>query len=184
MKLLRCAVVLMLAAACQLSVGQSSGQGRTWSAFEDERASKCTVEVKALSTKPSISPSENMTIQCDASKSLSYETDDDLIDISLNYPHTDRILARWQGGSHVPSTVIDVRRSKVVFDELVEDAPDVINTPDVILVYRGKRWSDLDKAMIPTETDTYEWTGAEYLERLRLFGPRIYGLKIGSVFWR
>ena len=59
------------------------------------------------------------------------------------------------------STVIDVRRSKVVFDELVEDALDVINTPDVILVYRGKRWSDLDKAMIPTATDTYEWTGAE-----------------------
>ena len=102
-----------------------------------------------------------MTIQCDASKSLSYETDDDLIDISLNYPHTDRLFARWQGGSHVRSTVIDVRRSKVVFDELVEDALDVINTPDVILVYRGKRWSDLDKAMIPTETDTYEWTGAE-----------------------
>jgi hypothetical protein len=128
--------------------------------------SSCTVVVRNLALDPKSEPHEALSIVCDGKQLLRYETDDDLIDIFLNYPHTDRVFARWQGGSHVRMTVfkVDAKRSQAttVFDEQLEDAPEVINVPDVLLIERGKRFPEGQAASIPTSTDVYNWTGEKY----------------------
>jgi hypothetical protein len=126
----------------------------------------CTVTVHNLAKSPQSEPREALTITCDGKQLLDYETDDDLIDLSLNYPHVDRVFARWQGGAHVRLSVFKVdpkySHASTVFDEQLEGAPEVINAPDVLLIERGKRFPEGQAVSLPTSTDVYRWTGEEY----------------------
>ena len=55
-----------------------------------------------------------------------------------------------------------LRDAAVVFDKQLEGAPDVVNTPDVLLVHNGKRWPSGQAVSLPTLTDVYHWTGRQY----------------------
>ncbi len=105
-------------------------------------------------------------ISCQGKRILSYPTQDALVDLFLNYPHDDRVFARWEGGSHVRFTVFRVSGNPsvgtVVFDKQLEGTPDVVNTPDVLLVHGGKRWLSGQATSLPTSTDVYRWTGERY----------------------
>ena len=106
-------------------------------------------------------------ISCRGKRILSYPTQDALVDLFLNYPHDDRVFARWEGGSHVRFTVFRVNGNPsvgtVVFDRQLEGTPDVVNTPDVLLVHSGKRWLSGQVASLPTSTDVYRWTDGQYV---------------------
>jgi len=107
-----------------------------------------------------------LVISCEGRQVLRYQTDDSIIDLFLNYPHADRVFARWEGGSHVRFTVFHVdghgTEAKAVFDKQLEGTPDVINTPDALLVHSGKRWLDGNATSLPTSTAVYLWNGNGY----------------------
>lgn len=127
----------------------------------------CSVKVNAAEANPSSPPMQVLTISCLGKKVLNYPTQDTLIDLFLNYPHDDRIFARWEGGSHVRFTVFRVSEhlstGTVVFDKQLEGTPDVLNTPDALLVHNGKRWITGQAVSLPTSTDVYRWTGEQYV---------------------
>jgi hypothetical protein len=130
-------------------------------------AGDCLVNVSAAKERPSEPPNQVLAISCQGKQILRYATQDALIDLSLNYPHDDRVFARWEGGSHVRLTVFRVAEHQavgsVVFDKQLEGAPDVINTPDALLVHKGKRWIDGQAFSLPTSTDVYRWVGDKYV---------------------
>jgi hypothetical protein len=129
-------------------------------------AGDCSVNVSASTVNPSGPPMQDLTILCQGKRVLSYSTQDTLVDLFPNYPHDDRIFARWEGGSHVRLTVFRVSgkplAGTVVFDKQLEGAPDVVNTPDVLLVHNGKRWISGQADSLPTSTDVYRWNGKQY----------------------
>ena len=135
--------------------------------FNAGSAGDCSVVVRAAEANPSKPPMQVITISSNGKDILSYPTQDALIDLFLNYPHDDRIFARWEGGSHVRFTVFrvtgDPAVAAVVFDKQLEGTPDVVNTPDVLLVHNGKRWLSGQADSIPTSTDVYHWTGERYV---------------------
>ena len=147
--------------------------------YDAGKDSSCTVVVRNLALSPQSGSHEALYVVCDGKQLLRYETDDDLIDVFLNYPHTDRVFARWQGGSHVRMTVfkVDAKRwqASTVFDEQLEGAPEVINVPDVLLIERGKRFPEGQAVSIPTSTDVYNWTGEKYeLSSRWKWGPQMH----------
>lgn len=131
----------------------------------------CAVSVSAAAVQKDVSPSQVLTVSCQGKQILRYASPDTLVDLFMNYPHADRVLARWEGGSHVRFTVFRVNahqlQASTVFDEQLEGAPDVVNTPDVLLVQRGKRWPDKQAVWLPTSTDVYQWKGDKYTLRER-----------------
>jgi hypothetical protein len=134
--------------------------------FNVSSAGDCSVRVNAGETNPNGPPTQVLTIWCQGKRLLSYPTQDALVDLFLNYPDDDRVFARWEGGSHVRFTVFRVSGNPsvetVVFDKQLEGAPDVVNTPDVLLVHNGKRWLGGQTASMPISTDVYRWTGERY----------------------
>lgn len=126
----------------------------------------CMASVNRGSRRTNRQPMQTLIISCEGKQVLKYQTDDSLVDLYLNYPHTDRVFARWEGGSHVRFTVFHVggrgTDAKVVFDKQLEGAPDVVNTPDALLVHTGKRWLDGNATSLPTSTTVYLWNGDSY----------------------
>jgi hypothetical protein len=135
--------------------------------FNAGSAGDCSVRVNAGETNPNGPPTQVLMISCRGKRILSYPTQDALVDLFLNYPHDDRVFARWEGGSHVRFTVFRVNGNPsvgtVVFDRQLEGTPDVVNTPDVLLVHSGKRWLSGQVASLPTSTDVYRWTDGQYV---------------------
>lgn len=134
--------------------------------FNAGSAGNCSVNVNAGVANPNGPPTQVLLISCQGKRILSYPTQDTLVDLFLNYPHDDRIFARWEGGSHVRFTVFRVSGNPsmgtVAFDKQLEGTPDVVNTPDVLLVHGGKRWLSGQAASLPVSTDVYRWTGEQY----------------------
>ena len=135
--------------------------------FDAGSAGGCSVEVFAAAANPNGPPIQVLKISCQGKSILSYQTQDALVDLFLNYPHDDRIFARWEGGSHVRFTVFRVSgnpsMAAVALDKQLEGTPDVVNTPDVLLVHNGKRWLSGQVTSLPTSTDVYRWTGERYV---------------------
>jgi hypothetical protein len=135
--------------------------------FDTSSAGDCSVRVNAGETNPNGPRTQVLTISCQGKPLLNYPTQDALVDLFLNYPHDDRVFARWEGGSHVLFTVFRVSGSPsqgtVVFDKKLEGAPDVVNMPDVLLVHSGKRWLSGQAASMPTSTDIYRWADGKYV---------------------
>ncbi len=135
--------------------------------FNAGSAGDCSAKVNAEEINPNVPPRQVLVISCHGTQILSYPTQDALVDLFLNYPHDDRIFARWEGGSHVRFTAFRLSGNPpvgtVVFDKQLEGSPDVVNTPDVLLVHRGKRWISGQAASLPTSTDIYHWTGERYV---------------------
>lgn len=127
----------------------------------------CSVRVDAAGFNPSGPPMQVLTITCHGKKVLSYPTEDALVDIFLNYPHDDRVFSRWEGGSHVRFTVFRISGNStvgtVVFDKQLVGTPDVVNSPDVLLVHNGKRFINGQATFLPISTDVYLWTGEQYV---------------------
>ncbi len=111
-------------------------------------------------------PQDVLTIRCGTKQLLQYASDDAAVDIFTNYPHADRVFVRWEGGAHVTFTAFLVAKdgssARTVFDQKLEGTPDVVNTPDVLLVHSGKRWVDGEAESIPLKTKVYAWTGETY----------------------
>lgn len=111
-------------------------------------------------------PNDVLTIKCGMKQLLQYASDDDAVDIFVNYPHPDRVFVLWEGGAHVTFTAFwiakDGNSARVVFEQKLEGAPDVVNTPDVLLVHSGKRWVNGEEESIPLKTEVYIWTGETY----------------------
>jgi len=111
-------------------------------------------------------PKDVLTIKCGMKQLLRYASDDAAVDIFVNYPHPERVFVRWEGGAHVTFTAFwiakDGNSARVVFERKLEGAPDVVNTPDVLLVHSGKRWVDGEAESIPLKTEVYTWTGETY----------------------
>ena len=134
--------------------------------FNAGSAGDCSVKVNAGEVNPNGPLTQVLLISCQGKLILSYPTQDALVDLFLNYPHDDRIFARWEGGNHVRFTVFSVTGNPsigtVVFDKQLDGTPDIVNTPDVLLVHNGKRWLSGQPASLPTSTDVYHWTGERY----------------------
>ncbi len=157
-------ILLMTSAIAQKKAVVSRVAYLTYDAGVD---GTCSVSVTAAPEVTNGPPSQILTVSCQGKQILRYATSDALVDLFLNYPHVDRVMARWEGGSHVRFTVfrVDAHQLKAgtVFDEQLEGAPDVVNVPDVLLVQRGKRWPNGQAASLPTSTDVYQWAGEKYL---------------------
>jgi hypothetical protein len=163
----RTLVLLLVIASCCVSGAQSTTAHSIASLnFDAGAAGDCLVEVRATRANTDGPIMQVLMISCNGKNVLSYPTQDSLIDLFLNYPHDDRIYARWEGGSHVRFTVFRVSGNSstgaLVFDKQLEGTPDVLNTPDVLLVHTGKRWPEGQTNSLPTQTDVYHWTGERY----------------------
>jgi hypothetical protein len=160
--------MLILTLARALCAQDKGARGIASLHFNAGSAGDCSVKVSAAAVNRDGPPMQGLMISCQGKHILSYSTQDALVDLFLNYPHDDRIFARWEGGSHVRFTVFrvsgDPSMGTVVFDKQLEGAPDVVNTPDVLLVHNGKRWLSGQATSLPTSTDVYHWTGERYVQ--------------------
>lgn len=131
--------------------------------FNLENGPECRTSVREVS---SLAPGRQLAISCDGKLVLSYSTDDDLVDLSRNSATGGRIVTRWEGGSHFRMAVFQVSATdrsttgQKVFDEALEFAPDFLVAPDVLLVYRDKRF--VGSEAIPSRTDVYQWSAGKY----------------------
>lgn len=159
-------LLLTLTLARMLGAQEKVAHGVASLDFNAGSAGDCSVKVSTATASRNGAPLQDLMILCQGKRILSYSTQDALVDVFLNYPHDDRIFARWEGGSHVRFTVFRVSGNPsvgtVVFDKQLEGTPDVLNTPDVLLVHSGKRWLSGQVASLPASTDVYRWTGERY----------------------
>jgi hypothetical protein len=131
--------------------------------FETNAGQECQVSVDEVT--PTI-PRRHLAVSCGGKIIGNYTTEDHLLDVSRDSAIGDRILSRWEGGAHFRVVVFLIKRTggslaaSLVFDEALDFAPDFLVSPDLLLVYRDKRF--VKTALVPTRTDVYQWTGNEY----------------------
>ena len=131
--------------------------------FETDTGQECQVNVDEITPQ---TPRRHLSISCGGTTIGDYTTDDHMLDVSRDSAIGDRIVSRWEGGAHFRVVVFLIKRTdgsllaSPVFDKALDFAPDFLVSPDLLLVYRDKRF--VKAVGIPTRTDVYEWTGSEY----------------------
>jgi hypothetical protein len=131
--------------------------------FGLESGRECEVSVREI---PSSAPNQQLAISCEGKPVVTYSSDDDLVDLFRDSPAGNRIVSRWEGGSHFHMVIFHINatdRSAIgqkVFDETLEFAPDFLVAPDVLLVYRDKHFVGAEA--IPSRTDVYQWSSSKY----------------------
>src|SRR5437868_11800763 len=118
-------ILIVLIRLAPMLCGQATELHNTASLdFNAGSAGDCSVRVNAAEANPNGPPMQVLAISCQGKSILNYPTQDTLVDLFLNYPHDDRIFARWEGGSHVRFTVFRVSGSPsagmVVFDKQLD----------------------------------------------------------------
>lgn len=130
--------------------------------FTVQNGERCEAAVREVA-----SPSEHrqFTVFCDSKLVFSYLTPDHLLDISRDSFYGNRLFTRWEGTTLVHLVVFRLEvnqvssKVQVAFDQSGEFFSDV-PSPDVVLVYKDKRFAGAD--IIPTRTDVYAWDGSNY----------------------
>lgn len=160
----RWAIIFLALISATSGQAQRAGTELASLRFSLGNGAGCRAAVRDLSSPV---PRRQLTITCEGRLVLSYTTDDDLVDISRDSAAGDRIIARWEGGSHFRMTVFQIGVANLsitgqkVFDESLDFAPDFLVAPDDLLVYRNKRF--IGSEIIPSRTDVYHWTGDHYV---------------------
>jgi hypothetical protein len=92
-----------------------------------------------------------------------FDTSGRFFDWRIHYPDGNRLFARWERGTGGELTVFNVTPNspaKPIFDKWEVYIPDMLDAPDVVLVYSGVRF--VGSLKTPTLTDVYEWDGNRY----------------------
>ncbi|HUZ96505.1 MAG TPA: hypothetical protein VMU57_16505 [Edaphobacter sp.] len=155
-------IVLLLSATAQVQA-QAAKSALATLKFSLENGRGCEASIREI---PSSAPEQQFAISCEGKPLLTYSTGDDLVDLSRDSSAGDRIVTRWEGGSHFRMAIFHVSATdrsttaQKVFDETPAFAPDFLVAPDVVLVYRDKRF--VGSEAIPSRTDVYQWKDGEY----------------------
>jgi hypothetical protein len=158
---------LMVLAASNYCPGQDHAPGVSTVAsfrFYSNGVGECVAAVTKFQIQATDEPREKLAITCKGKKIASFETGGNLVDWKVNYPEGDRLFARWERGTGGELTVFKISTAnppaKPIFDKWEVYVPELIDYPDVVLVYSGVRFVGALKT--PTQTDVYSWDGNEY----------------------
>jgi hypothetical protein len=125
------------------------------------------------------------------------KTTDFLLDIQTDSGNRQRFFVRWEGGQtrlQVLELTVNSGNQDIVaekFNESSEFMPDVLASPDVLLVHREKRF-DTDGKILPSRTDVYAWKddkyelssswrweqGMQYDDRFCVLQPKLTGCRM------
>jgi hypothetical protein len=144
--------------------------------FDSDAIGECLAAVTAFRIRATGEPRERLTITCQGKQITRFETGGNLVDWKADNVHGDRLFARWERGTGGELTVFRITTlnsaSKPIFEKGEVYVPEIVDSPDVVLVYSGVRFVGALKT--PTQTDVYRWDGNQYnLEKSWIWDERM-----------
>lgn len=133
--------------------------------FKTLRDEQCNVSVRGTMQ---IGEHRRLSVICGEKVLFVQQTSDFLIDIQTDTTSKQRFFIRWEGGQ-TRLQILEIERDAankdvivVKFNESSEFMPDVLQSPDVLLVHREKHFDDAGR-ISPTRTDVFAWKDDKYV---------------------
>ena len=134
--------------------------------FQTMRGELCDLTVRGTSE---IRDKRLLSVSCAGTVLFNQRTSDFFVDVQTSLSeHQQRFFIRWEGGQ-ARLQVLELAEDSANRDTIVERfntssefMPEVLLSPDVVLVHRDKKITD-QGIILPSRTDIFSWTEGKYV---------------------